>query len=94
MREEWGNFSPGFNSAQRPMIQRFSLEKPQMRFALLCGFAVSGVSFDRCAQGGALPESRFALGYIYFTPMGFQFAAAQTFSNAVQPFGPGGETPP
>jgi hypothetical protein len=52
---------------------------PQIRFALSRGFAVSGLAlFGDLTQGGALPESRSALGW-YGPPLqGFQFAASPT----------------
>jgi hypothetical protein len=42
----------------RPL--RKALDRPQIRFALSRGFAISGLILERLTRGDALPDSRFA----------------------------------
>ena len=51
---------------------------PQIRFALSRGFAMCGGIRETFTQGGALKDSRFALGYYRPPLQGIQFAASPT----------------
>jgi hypothetical protein len=62
----------------------FQKRMPQIRIALLRGFAVSGLFSDLITPGGALPESRLPGAIIGRRVQGFQFAALQTVGIGVR----------